>query len=513
MMLFKKSPIVLMIALVSIVAVAFQTSNTQSVSKETAFAKAADAYFQSVLDELGAVPGVSVAVVKGDALIYVKGFGHGDVANKQKVDASTNFYIASCTKSFTALLALHLDQKGTIKLDDPVTKYLPEVEFDERLEADKITIRDLLRHTSGMSNGPIVHRLAYSGQHELDKLIKLVERTEPNEAGRGNFQYSNFGYNLYTIISDKITGKPWQDWLREVIFQPMGMERTTAYMSNVKKYDWDLAKPYMNLIGTDNNEVYLIKTDKSMQSAGGLITTAEDAARWLELQINRGKLNGRQVFPKEMIAYTRQKHAATGSEAFGAFGRAYYGMGWRIGEYNGHPNVNHFGGYPGYLSHISFDPEAQIGVAVFTNEGYWGDNVMNLFAGFVYDYWYGDPEEVIEEYEQKKTQLVAHCKDVTQKIQAHQDELAERTWQLTDPFTAYSGTYVNEDYGTVEISGYANRLEVRNGNLQCVATPYTKKNTIRVELIPGRGEVVAFQYKNGEVVGFKNGGSYFEKTK
>ena len=93
------------------------------------------------------------------------------------------------------------------------------------------------------------------------------------------------------------------------------------------------------------------------------------------------------------------------------------------------------------------------------------------------------------------------------------ERIAERTWQLTDPFTAYSGTYVNEDYGTVEISGYANRLEVRNGNLQCVATPYTKKNTIRVELIPGRGEVVAFQYKNGEVVGLENGGVYFEKTK
>lgn len=515
-MINKKSPFILIALGLFFLAASFKLPTSDTMLDPTdeiaAFEKAADTYFNEVLKDLGSVPGIAIAVVKDDQPIYLKGLGYGEMKNKRKVKKNTNFYIASCTKSYTALLAMHLDKKGIIKLDDPITKYLPEVKFDEKLEADKVSIRDLLQHTSGMQNSPITYRLAYSGEHTLDKLIELLDYTEANRAGRGNFQYTNFGYNLYTIISDKVSGKTWQDWLEEVVFEPTKMKRTTAYMSRVQKKNWDLAKPHMNLIGQTDNEVYLIKTDKSMQSAGGLITTAEDAARWLELQMNEGKLDGQQLFPADMIRYTHQKHAETGGGDYDEFGRDYYGMGWRVGDFHGHPNINHFGGYPGYLSHISFDPEAKIGVALFSNEAFWGDNVMNLFAAFIYDYWYGNPEEVVKEYQQKKTEMIEHCKKVSQRIQKGIDDRAKRTWNLEGPWTQYSGTYVNDILGTVKIKGFEDRIEVQNGNLKCEATPYTKENTIRVELVPGSGDVIEFQYEAGKVTGLRTNDLTFKKV-
>lgn len=521
-MLLRKSSVFLVIAGMILVATAFKILEPApadppadaKIDKNKAFVEAADTYFQSVLDELGAVPGLSIAVVKDDEPVYVKGFGYANLEKKQKVDANTIFYIASCTKSFTSLLAMCLDEKGIIKLDDPITKYLPEVTFDPKLQADQVTIRDLLRHTSGMENGPVTYRVAYSGEHDLKTLIQLLDYTEANKAGRGHFQYTNFGYNLYSIIVDKVTGKHWQDWLADEIFKPLDMRHTTAYMSKVDKNGWDLALPYMNLINEPAQPVYLIKTDQSMQAAGGLITNANDAATWLEVQMNEGKLNGKQVFPKEMIAYTHQKLIDTkaGERAEGEIGRDYYGMGWMIGDFKGHTIIQHGGGYPGYRTFISFDPEAKIGVAVAANEGLWGDNVGILFMEFAYDWWYGETD-MEQKYEQKKKDLIEHATNLSKRFAAHDKERAGRTWQLSELFTAYTGTYVSELYGTVKVKGHKDKLEVAMGNLHCIAEPYTDKNTIRVELVPGSGEVITFKYENDKLIGAENGGVFFKKVK
>lgn len=521
-MLLRKSSVFLVIAGMILVATAFKmfepapanSSADDKIDKNKAFAEAADSYFQAVLDELGAVPGLSIAVVKDDEPVYVKGFGYANLEKKQKVDVNTIFYIASCTKSFTSLLAMRLDEKGIIMLDDPITKYLPEVKFDPKLEADKVTIRDLMRHTSGLDNSAVVFRTAYSGEHNLKTLIQLLDHTQANRAGRGNYQYTNFGYNLYSIIVDKVTGKPWQDWLEEEIFTPLSMDHTTAYISKVKKHNWNLALPYQGVIGQPIKEIKLIKTDKSMQAAGGLITTAADAANWLEMQINMGKLNGKQVFPKDMIAYTHQKliDTKTRERAEGEIGREYYGMGWIIGDFKGHTIVSHGGGYPGYRTFISFDPEARIGVTVAANEGLWGDNVGNLFMEFAYDWWYGETD-MEQKYEQKKKDLIEHATNLSKRFAAHDKEREERTWQLDEPFTAYTGTYVSELLGTVKVKGHKDKLEVEMGNLHCIAEPYTDKNTIRVELVPGSGDVIKFKYQNGKLVGAENGGVFFKKVK
>lgn len=481
-----------------------------NTTEEEEFVQAASKYYQSVLDELGTVPGVSVAIVKGDKPIMVTGFGQQKISGNKQVDEHTNFYIASCTKSFTALLALKLDQKGILSLDDPVTKHLPGVQFVSELEADKIKLRDLLNHTSGMRNESISFRLAYSGEHTLPQLIHLLDFTEPNEAGRGNYEYTNFGYNLYTIILDKITGKPWQIWLEEEIFNPAGLNRTTAFMSKVQSNGWELATPHLGIYGKSIEEVYLIKNDKNMQSAGGLITNAANAAKWINLQMNQGQLNGKQIFPSKLIEASQLPSTKT-DEKKTLFRPQEYGLGWGRSKFEGQQLIHHFGGYPGYLSHLSFMPERKIGVAVFVNEGLAGYSIMNLFAGFAYDWWLKTPD-FEDKYEVKKKKLIETIQKRSKSIIDRETDRAKRTWQLDHPFTFYTGTYSNELLGTVSIQGDADKISLKMGHLQCIATPYTEPNTMRVELVPRSGEVIQFEYDDQkQLIGFTYDDLLFEK--
>lgn len=470
------------------------------------------AFYQSVLDELGTVPGVGIVVVNREGPVYTKGFGYGDLEKKSPFNGATNFYIASSTKSFTALIAAIADQKGIVKLDDPITKYLPEVKFDPALAAGQVKVRDLLSHTSGMENDPVSFRVAYSGEHSPEKLIQLLDYTVANKAGRGNYQYTNFGYNLYAIILDKVSGKRWQDWLQDEIFQPLGMKRTTAYMSKAEKGKWQMAKPYRGIAKGDIREVYMTKKDNSMQSAGGLITTLDDAARWLEMQLNLGKLDGKQVLPKNLVENNQQSVVKTG-ENRDFFNPAEYGYGWSFSDFGGQKVLHHFGGFPGYMTHISFMPEKGIGVAVFVNEAVAGYRLMNLFAAYAYDWQLNTPGRE-EKYEKMKGELAGIIQQASERITADLANRAKREWRLDVPFSACNGTFSNDLFGTVTLKGSADKIEVSMGNLWCVATPYTQPNTLRVELIPGAGEVVQLVFgENKELTSIRYSDRVFEKVK
>lgn len=460
--------------------------------------------------ETQAIPGIAMSVVKDGKTIFEKGFGYAQLEGKQKMKDNTSFYIASCTKAFTGLLAAILDEEGIIPMEATLASYFPKIKFDPQLEADKITIQSLLNHTSGLQNGPIGFRAAYSGDHTHEQMVKLLSHSKPNSAGRGNFQYTNVGYNIYTLIVQEVTGKKWQDLLEEKVFTPLGMNRTTAYISKAEKGNWPLALPYLAEAPEKFQSVYLLKKDNTMQSAGGLITTAKDLATWANVQINKGKLNGKRIFSENVMQDAQKPWAAT-DQRRGPFQGEGYGYGWMVGELGKEKAVWHSGGFPGYLSLMSFMPEHKIGVNVLINEPSVGFRLMYLLAAFSYDWWLKN-EDVLADYKSQIQEMAQQLSQRQEKVAAHREELAKRTWQLTEDFSAFSGRYVNEGYGTIEIDGSNGQLSVKMGNMHCIATPYTKENTARVEMVPGRGEVLVFNVENGKVTALKSDGDIFKKV-
>lgn len=492
----KKAIALSLVALLLNSATTFVFAQTLRQASGKDFDAAYDAQIRNTMATFPDLPGIAVVVIKGDQPIFVRAYGMADKEAGMKADTDTLFYTGSSTKSFTALAAAMLDQEGKIKLSDPVTKYTPGIHFKNELP-DKITIRDLLTHTSGLRNEALVNRLAFSGQIDRGEIDHVfAEGTTFKDADFGKYNYTNLGYNIYGLALHYHLHKQWQDLLQERIFTPAGLKHTTAYVSKARARKFKIVAPYV--ISTDGPDAGtmvrsgLEKTDENMQSAGGIFMSISDLGRWLNLNMNGGKLDGKQVVPADVIrkAQTGYTKSTRNEPPFSGDGE--YGLGWQIGKYRNEKVVYHHGGYPGYRSHVSFMPERKIAVGILVNNDALGGRLADMLAAYAYDWWLQTQNLEVDYAKQLQDTLKAY-ESRKQAIAADAARRAKREWQLTKPFTDYAGKYQNDLLGTIEIEAKEKALAVRMGKMYTVATPFTEKDTIRVVMLPGgSGEVMGF---------------------
>lgn len=469
------------------------------------FSVAYDAFIKRTMEKIGDVPGFAVVVVRDDRPVFARAYGMADREAGVKADADTLFYMGSSTKSFTALVAAMIDREGKIKLSDPVTKYTSGVQFKTPMP-DKITVRDLLTHTSGLTNSPLVNRMAYTGQIEKGDIARVfAEGTTIDEANYGKYRYTNLGYNIYGLLLENNLKLKWQDELQKRIFGPAGLKHTTAYRTRALAKKWSIAAPYVwdEQAGAVVRSV-VNKVDNNMQAAGGHFMSINDLGRWLNLNMNGGKLGGKQVIPADLIATVHTGYTKSTRNEPPFSGDGEYGLGWQIGKYKTDKVIYHHGGYPGYRSHVSFMPDKKIAVGVLVNNDFAGGRAADIMAAYAYDSLSGAPD-VEADYAKQLDDFAAQYVRRKQQTTAGAAERAKRTSQLTQPLADYTGKYTNDMLGTFEVTVQGNALAVRMGNLYCVSTPFTQKDTIRVVMIPGG---------NGEVIGFEKGaGGKFDTLK
>jgi len=483
--------IVLLISLIFSITV----PQTRDASEKN-FSAAYDAQIRKTLTTFPDLPSIAIVVIKDDRPIFVSAYGMADKEASIKADSDTLYYTGSSTKSFTALAAALLDQEGKIKLSDALTKYTPGIRFKNEIP-DKVTIQDLLTHTSGLRNSPLINRLAFTGQIDQSEIDHVfAEGTTFNDANFGKYNYTNLGYNIYGLALHYQLHKKWQDVLQERIFTPAGLKHTTAYVSKARAKKFKIVAPYV--VSSDVSDAGkmvrsgLEKTDENMQSAGGIFMSISDLGRWLNLNMNGGKLDGKQVVPADVIrkVQTGYTKSTRNGPPFSSDGE--YGLGWQIGKYRNDKVVYHHGGYPGYRTHVSFMPERKIAVGVMVNNDTVGGRLADLLAAYAYDWWL-QTENLEVDYAKQLQETLTRYESLKQGIAAQAAELAKREWQLTKPFADYAGKYRNDLVGTIEIVAKEKALAVRMGALNTVATPYKEKDTIRVVMQPGgNGEVIAF---------------------
>jgi CubicO group peptidase (beta-lactamase class C family) len=485
-------------------------------ASEKDFNAAYDTQIQKTLATFPDLPAIAIVVIKDDRPIFVRAYGMADREAGIKADTDTLFYTGSSTKSFTALAAAMLDQESKIKLSDPITKYTPGIHFKNEIP-DKVTIRDLLTHTSGLRNSPLINRLAYTGQIDQSDIDHVfAEGTTFNDASYGKYNYTNLGYNIYGLALHYHLHKKWQDVLQERIFTPAGLKHTTAYVSKARAKKFKIVAPYV--ISTDGPDAGkmvrsgLEKIDENMQSAGGIYMSISDLGRWLNLNMNGGKLDGKQVVPAEIIRTVQTGYTKSTRNEPPFSGDGEYGLGWQIGKYRNEKVVYHHGGYPGYRTHVSFMPERRIAVGVMVNNDALGGRLADMLAAYAYDWWL-QTENLEADYAKQLQETVTRYESIKQSIAAETAGRAKREWQLTQPFTDYAGKYRNDLLGTIEIVAKEKALAVRLGAMNAVATPYTQKDTIRVVMQPGgNGEVIGFiKDADGKFSSLTYGGFTFTK--
>lgn len=453
--------------------------------------------------------GTAIAVVKDDKIIYQGYFGYANIAKEEQVNENTSFYIASITKPYFALSMLLKEKRGQLAENSNLTSLFPNANFSA-FDANKITVKQLLSHTMGIDNEPLVMATAYTGLHNKKIRQQLVEKSYVNEKfPLGSFDYSNVGYNILSVWSENADKTPWQNMLQHTVLTPLQTTESSAYISDVEKNGWQLAKPYSILNGTDK-PLYLEKQDNTMHAGGGMISSAKDMANFLIVQLNQGKLNGKQVFPSNVIAKSQQQIAEVDS-SYGDFKRKGYAWGWYIGPYMNETMYHHFGGYAGTHSHLSFMPEKGLGVVILNNEDMLSSKLTAAVAKSIYATLLDKPKAInqaqamAKAIQKKVAQLPTH-------IKKKQEKMAQRKWQLSLAKPAYSGRYQHPEYGQVDIvHNKEGQLVVNWGQTHAVATAFTKPETMRVELIPNNGEVISFQLEDNKVISFTYNKTKFAK--
>lgn len=271
------------------------------------------------------------------------------------------------------------------------------------------------------------------------------------------------------------------------------MENSTAYASKVPTEK--LAYPHSGVFRGKVSVSSLQKSDALMHAAGGLMTNVEDAALFLQFYLGKGK----GIYPEDLIKNSYKQQVEAKHEYVRVFDGNGYASGWRIGEFEKEKIVYHFGGYTGYFAHYSFIPEKNIGMAIFSNTDM-GMTAANLISKYAYNLHLGNKKEL------KKAEIILNKKIPKALAQerktqlAHEQKMAERTWNLTLSKDQYAGVFSSEKYGTVEIVYEEGQFAVIAGNLKTIATPFPTENTMRVELVPGSGSIIGFDLKDQKVI-------------
>jgi CubicO group peptidase (beta-lactamase class C family) len=325
-----------------------------------------DAFMEKTLKDWNA-PGIGVGIVVGDKLVFVKGYGYRDYEKKLPITAQTMYPIASNTKLFTSMAAGMLVEEGKLTWDRPIKESVPTIEFYNSYLNNTITLRDMLAHRTGITRHDSIW---YKSDYSTKQLFERLKYLDPKESPRQIFLYNNMMYAGVGYTIQLQSGKPWADFVRERILQPLDMKSTVYSISDMLKQP-DYGVPFTER--RDSFELYKIpyyEDTDGLAAAGAIISNIEDMSHWLIALMNNGMYNGKQVLPPKVINATLEPAIAlpnAGAQARGWWEilNQAYGMGRWTASYRGRLIAFHGGDLPGFHSQISYMPNEHIGVIVF----------------------------------------------------------------------------------------------------------------------------------------------------
>jgi CubicO group peptidase (beta-lactamase class C family) len=325
-----------------------------------------DAYMAKVLKDWNA-PGVGVGIVKGDKLVFAKGYGFRDHGQKLPFTPTTLQQIASNTKLFTAVAAGMLVEEGKLTWDKPVRESVPSIKFYNSELDNTVTLRDMLAHRTGITRHDTIW---YQSDDTRKQLFDKVKYLEPQEPLRQTFLYNNLMYAAVGYIIELQSGKPWEEFVRERIFKPLEMNSTVYSIADMTKQP-DFGVPFTEK--RDTFELYKIPYYEDIGGVapcGAIISNIQDLSHWLIALMNDGKYNGKQVLPPAVLKATLEPAIAlpnteTETRGFWEALNSAYGMGRETVSYRGELLTMHGGDLPGFHSQISFLPKEKLGVVVF----------------------------------------------------------------------------------------------------------------------------------------------------
>jgi len=412
-------------------------------------------YIQKCMTEWE-IPGLAVGIIKDDTLIFSKGFGVKEIGKTDKVNENTMFGIASNTKAFTAAAIATLVDEGKIKWDDKVTDYIPYFEMYDPFVTNEMTIRDLFCHRSGLItfSGDLVWDATTYSREEIIRRIKYLK---PVYSFRSHYGYSNLLVLTAGEIIPKITGKSYDEYVKEKFFEPLGMKNTNTTIKKHAEYK-NLAIPHAKHDGKIIPIKYI--SWDNIAPAGGINSTIYDMSKWIKMQLKNGTYNNHLYFTKDAqremwSSQTIEDISKFDNYMFPSMHFHTYGLGWDLFDYHGRKIINHSGGLDGMISQVVLVPEENLGFVILTNStNYLPYTLMYSILDSFFGVDGKDYSSIILNYVKTRDQ---------NKLKADKEADKKRNKNSKPSLTLekYCGTYGGDLYGNATITLKNGKLDLQ----------------------------------------------------
>jgi len=403
------------------------------------------------------LPGVSISIVKGNEIIYSKGFGYRNLEDKLPMTPDTLMAIGSTTKAFTTFVLGTMVDNGLVEWDGPVDNYIPWFKMNDPMVSQRIMLRDLITHCSGLPR----HDLTWYNNKKATRedLVRKIAHLKLNKDLREEFQYNNLMFLTAGYLIEKVTGKSWEENVKQRIFDPLNMERTNFSVLESQK-DSNYALPYRE--NKQKIEKIPFRNITTVGPAGSINSSTKELANWMIVHLNNGKFKDKKIISSSSLDYIHTPYIVTGrSSTKPEISSSDYGLGWFIDTYRSHKRVSHGGNIDGFSALITLFPGKNLGIAVLTNKN--GTPIPGILTNHASDLVFElEPIDWIGEAKKKREQGLKAQNKAEQKKTTRKKKGTKPSHPLED----YKGTYEHPGYGKLEVVLKEGNLSLIYNNIQ-----------------------------------------------
>jgi CubicO group peptidase (beta-lactamase class C family) len=447
-----------------------------------------DAFVAKGVKDWG-IPGLSVSIVKNDSVIFAKGYGVRTLGSAGAVDDQTLFGIMSTTKAFTAMALAMLVDEHKVAWNDPVSKWLPQLEFPDVLQTRELTVKDLLTHNTGLGNADL---LWTRGDLPRDEILRRVRFLTPAYSMRNGYTYQNVMYSAAGEVVARASGMSWEDFIRTRIFQPLGMSRSYPTLGIMRAtHDANVSSPHFRI--RDTIRVIEDEPADPIEAAGAIWSTAGDMAKWMRFLLDSGRVNGSRLVSAQNFHELFRPQVVGPPNGFYPTSRIIkphwetYGFGFFEEDYRGKFVAYHTGSLAGRTAIIGLIPDERVGVYVLGNLDHAEFRHALMYKAF--DLFAGTAETPARDWSAEFLKLYGDAEKLGEAQRATRD--AQRVMG-THPSLAlekYAGTYVHPAWGdlTIRMDNGALRVSIGSGADNTGLLEHWNYDTFRASLGDGRG--------------------------
>jgi CubicO group peptidase (beta-lactamase class C family) len=392
------------------------------------------------------VPGASVAVVRGDEVIYLQGFGAREQGREERVTPDTLFAIGSTTKAVTTTAMAILVDEGKIAWDDPVWKHLPAFRLSDPLADQNVTVRDLVCHRTGLSRHDM---LWYGSPWSREEILRRIGLVKLDQSFRSVQQYQNIMFLAAGQAVGAAAGSTWEEFVQARILEPLGMTGANFSTTAAEKAP-DHATPHRKR--EEKIEVIPWRNLDNVAPAGAINAGARDMSRWIRFQLGNGEFEGKRLVSAANLGETHTPQIVVRMDEnakalFPETTQMSYGLGWMIFDYHGQRITTHGGGIDGFRAMVTLVPREKLGWVILSNRG--GTQMPEALGWSILDLFLGLPKKdwnalLLEQG--KKAEAEGTKREEEQEQKRHKETTPSRE------LAAYTGAYEEPAYGAVSIS-------------------------------------------------------------